>query len=160
MEVLSNIIIKAFELLFSFLKKPRIVPSAKANGSWAGGIENGLRRYDYRLTISLQNRSDQDAFEVRIPAIQLLDKRASNPVMLEDYLPKIVKSGETEIFEYEFSILLPVDEPTVQNAQERFDEIQNKLSLSLAFENKRGKLHRKEFVIIIMKSTGFEFFIL
>lgn len=130
---------------FSFQNnaKPRLVSSCEIYGMWAPPETKGnCKRYDFKLIVAIENRSENIAYAVRIQHLSMKDKRVFSLSEEDTGQPVTISEGCTHGFQYNFSAWLPISQNKFSSTT-RLDELKKNIEFALIFEDAEGERYER-----------------
>src|SRR5690606_16407693 len=122
------------QLSFQNNVKPKLVSSCEIYGMWAPPETKGnYKRYDFKLIVSIENRSENIAYSVRIQHLLMKDKRVFKLIEEDTGQPVTISDGGTHSFKYSFSVWLPISQNKFSSTT-RLDELKKNIEFALVFE--------------------------
>lgn len=130
-------------LSFQSNAKPRLISSCEIYGMWAPPETKGnCKRYDFKLIVSIENRSENPAYSVRIQQLLMKDKRVFKLTEENTGQPLTISEGSTHSFKYNFSVWLPISQNKLSSTT-RLDELKKDIEFALIFEDAEGERYEK-----------------
>jgi len=130
-------------LSFQTNAKPKLVSTCEIYGMWAPPETKGnCKRYDFKLIVAIENRSENTAYSVRIQRILLKDKRVFLLTEEDTGQPVTISKGSTHPFKYNFSVWLPISQNKFSSTT-RLDELKRSIEFALVFEDAEGERYER-----------------
>jgi|GEM_PF-5586418 len=130
-------------LSFQTNAKPKLVSTCEIYGMWAPPETMGnCKRYDFKLIVAIENRSENTAYSVRIQRILLKDKRVFLLTEEDTGQPVTISEGSTHPFKYNFSVWLPISQNKFSSTT-RLDELKKSIEFALVFEDAEGQRYER-----------------
>src|SRR5690606_21385947 len=126
------------QLSFQTNAKPKLLSSCEIYGMCAPPQTKGnSKRYDFKLMVAIENKSENTAYSVRIQHILLKDKRVFMLTEEDTDQPVTISEGSTHSFKYNFSVWLPINQNKFSSTT-RLDELKKNIEFVLVFEDAEG----------------------
>jgi len=130
-------------LSFQTNSRPKLVSSCEIYGMWAPPeIKENCKRYDFKLIVAVENKSENTAYSVRIQHLLMKDKRVFNLSEEDTGQPVTISEGSTHSFQYNFSIWLPISQNNFSSTT-RLDELKKNIDFVLIFEDAEGERYER-----------------
>jgi len=130
-------------LSFQTNTKPKLVSSCEIYGMWAPPeTEGNCKRYDFKLIVAIEDKSENTAYSVRVQHLLMKDKRVFKLTEEDTGQPVTISEGGTHSFKYNFSVWLPISQNKFSSTT-RLDELKKNIEFALVFEDAEGERYEK-----------------